>query len=179
MRVTKYFLFVVLLNICMGAKAQYNIDRVITAGRAALYYEDYVLSIQYFNQVISAKPYLYEPWFFRGAAKFYLDDFSGAESDCAQALTLNPYVAGIYELRGLCRIRQKNFRGAIGDYDQSIKLDPLSQGLWYNRVLCRIEEKDYTAAHHDLDSMMLRWKDYAKAYQLKAEVLRTVLPSLL
>ena len=80
-------------------------------------------------------------------------------------------MAGIYELRGLCRIRQKNFRGAIGDYDQSIKLDPLSQGLWYNRVLCRIEEKDYTAAHHDLDSMMLRWKDYAKAYQLKAEVL--------
>ena len=36
--------------------AQYNIDRVLTAGRAALYYEDYVLSIQYFNQAISAKP---------------------------------------------------------------------------------------------------------------------------
>ena len=26
-------------------------------------FEDYVLSIQYFNQVINAKPYLYEPYF--------------------------------------------------------------------------------------------------------------------
>ena len=165
----KVLLYVLVFSI--GSSAQYNIDRVITAGRAALYYEDYVLSIQYFNQVISAKPYLYEPWFFRGAAKFYLDDFSGAESDCAQALTLNPYVPGIYELRGLCRIRQKNFEGAISDYDQSIRFDPQSQGLWYNRVLCRIENKDYKAAHLDLDSMMTRWQEYAKAYQLKAEVL--------
>ena len=42
--------------------AQYNTDRLVMIGRSALYYEDYVLSIQYFNQAISAKPYLYEPW---------------------------------------------------------------------------------------------------------------------
>ena len=30
--------------------AQYNIDRLINVGRSALYYEDYVLSMQYFNQ---------------------------------------------------------------------------------------------------------------------------------
>lgn len=48
-------------------------------GRSALYYEDYVLSIQYFNQVLNAKPYLYEPWYLRGVAKFYLDDYVGAE----------------------------------------------------------------------------------------------------
>ena len=64
------------------ALAQYNIDRLVMIGRSALYYEDYVLSIQYFNQAISAKPYLYEPWYFRGIAKYYLDDYRGAESDC-------------------------------------------------------------------------------------------------
>ena len=32
--------------------AQINTDRVLTIGRNALYFEDYVLSIQYFNQVI-------------------------------------------------------------------------------------------------------------------------------
>lgn len=48
--------------------AQYNIDRLVNIGRSALYYEDYVLSMQYFNQAIAAKPYLYEPWFFRGVA---------------------------------------------------------------------------------------------------------------
>ena len=150
--------------------AQYNIDRVLTAGRAALYYEDYVLSIQYFNQAITAKPFLYEPWFFRGVAKFYLDDYMGAESDCSEAIRLNPYISGQYELRGLCRIRQKNYKGAIDDYDHSIQYDPTSQGLWYNRVLCRIEDKDYEQANADLDSMTNRWKNYAKAWQLKAEV---------
>ena len=33
--------------------AQINTDRVLTIGRNALYFEDYVLSIQYFNQDIS------------------------------------------------------------------------------------------------------------------------------
>lgn len=49
--------------------AQINTERVMTIARNALYFEDYVLSIQYFNQVINAKPYLYEPYFFRGLAK--------------------------------------------------------------------------------------------------------------
>jgi hypothetical protein len=50
---------------------QINTDRVMAIGRNALYFEDYVLSIQYFNQVIGARPYLYEPYFYRGLAKFY------------------------------------------------------------------------------------------------------------
>ena len=49
--------------------AQFNIDRLVTIGRSALYYEDYVLSNQYFNQAISARPYLYEPWYYRAVAK--------------------------------------------------------------------------------------------------------------
>ena len=59
--------------------AQINTERVMTIARNALYFEDYVLSIQYFNQVINAKPYLYEPYFFRALAKINLDDFQGAE----------------------------------------------------------------------------------------------------
>ena len=39
-----------------GMFAQFNTDRLLTIGRSALYYEDYVLSIQYFNQAINAKP---------------------------------------------------------------------------------------------------------------------------
>ena len=33
------------------AVAQINTDRMMDIGRNALYFEDYVLSIQYFNQV--------------------------------------------------------------------------------------------------------------------------------
>ncbi len=70
----------------LAALAQFKTDRLVMIGRSALYYEDYVLSIQYFNQAISAKPYLYEPWFYRGVAKYYLDDFAGAEADCTEAI---------------------------------------------------------------------------------------------
>ena len=118
--------FFILHSSLFGSKAsaQYNTDRLVTIGRSALYYEDYVLAIQYFNQAITAKPYLYEPWFLRGVAKYYLDDFAGAEGDCTSALERNPYVSGIYELRGLTRIQQEKFAEAIGDYDQALRLSP-------------------------------------------------------
>jgi hypothetical protein len=67
----------------VGLQAQINTDRVMAIGRNALYFEDYVLSIQYFNQVINARPYLAEPYFYRGLAKINLDDFEGAEVDCS------------------------------------------------------------------------------------------------
>ena len=69
--------------------AQINTERVMTIARNALYFEDYVLSIQYFNQVINAKPYLFEPYFFRGLAKINLDDYQGAEADCDEAIRRN------------------------------------------------------------------------------------------
>ena len=96
--------------------AQINTERVMTIARNALYFEDYVLSIQYFNQVINAKPYLYEPYFFRGLAKINLDDYQGAESDCDAAIQRNPFVVGAYQIRGLARIRQNKFDEAIEDY---------------------------------------------------------------
>ena len=77
--------------------AQINTERVMMIARNALYFEDYVLSIQYFNQVINAKPYLYEPYFFRGLAKINLDDFQGAEADCDKAIERNPFVVGAYQ----------------------------------------------------------------------------------
>ena len=71
------------------AIAQYNTNRLMLSGEIALHYEDYVLSIQYFNQVIVLKPYLYRPWQYRGIAKFYLEDYSGAENDVPQTQSLH------------------------------------------------------------------------------------------
>ena len=150
--------------------AQFNTDRVVMMGRSALYYEDYVLSIQYFNQAINAKPYLYEPWFYRGVAKYQLDDFAGAEADCSKALDLNPYVVNVYELRGLCRIRQSKYQLAVEDYNHALRYDPENQGLWHNRVLCHIQDSNYTAALCELDTMFTRWRHYARGYAMQGEV---------
>jgi tetratricopeptide (TPR) repeat protein len=158
------------LFVFLPMHAQFNTDRLVTMGRAALYYDDYVLSIQYFNQAISAKPYLFEPWFFRAVAKYYLDDFAGAESDCAEAVSRNPYVVGIYELRGLCRIHQKRFDEAVADYDTALRYEPENMNLWHNRVLCRIQQKDYAQAVADLDSMTAKWSRNARIYAVRSEV---------
>ena len=166
----KYVLILAVLLLPLVGRAQFNTDRLVTVGRSALYYEDYVLSIQYFNQAILAKPYLYEPWFYRAVAKFYLDDYVGAENDCTEALERNPYVVNIYELRGMARIRQGKFADAINDYTRALKYDPENRGMWHNRVLCRIQDKDYSGALAELDTMETRWSKYAPTYSMKAEV---------
>ena len=155
---------------CVCAHAQYNTERLITIGRSALYYEDYVLSMQYFNQAITAKPYLYEPWFFRGVAKYYLEDYAGAERDCNEALQRNPYVVNVYELRGLARIQQKKYADAIADYSRALRYDPENRNLWHNRVLCRIQNKEYDTALAELDTMQARWSHLATPWAMRADV---------
>ena len=81
--------------------AQIDTERMMNVARNALAYDDYVLSISYFNLIINYKPHLYEPYFYRGVAKFYLDDYSGAILDCSEAIKRNPFVHSSYELRGL------------------------------------------------------------------------------
>ena len=162
--------WVFLFFIPLASSAQFNTDRLLTIGRSALYYEDYVLSIQYFNQAITAKPYLYEPWFYRAIAKYYLDDFAGSERDCSEAIQRNPYVTNLYELRGLTRINQEKFSEAVDDYSRALKYAPENLGLWHNRVLCHIQNKEYEKALLELDTIQRRWSQYAKAYALRADV---------
>lgn len=151
-------------------QAQFNVDRLLVSGEIALHYEDYVLSIQYFNQAILLKPYLYQPWHLRGVAKFYLDDFTGAEADATEAIKLNPYIDNIYDLRAISRIRQRKYAGAISDYDEAIRLNPASRNFWFNRAICRMNIKDYAQAHADVDTIVRKWQKFANAYSLNAEV---------
>ena len=160
----------VLLLLPTLVHAQINTERVMTIARNALYFEDYVLSIQYFNQVINAKPYLFEPYFFRGLAKINLDDYQGAEADCNEAIKRNPFVVGAYQIRGLARIRQSNFDGAIEDYRAALRYDPENLVLWHNLSLCHIQKKDYEAAKEDLGKLLKISPRYMPAYLMRGEV---------
>ena len=151
--------------------AQINTDRVMAIGRNALYFEDYVLSIQYFNQVINAKPYLYEAYFYRGMAKFYLDDYVGAENDCNMAIDRNPFVVGAYQIRGLSRIRLQKYEEAIQDYLAALRLDPENVVLWHNLSLCHMQQKEYEKAKDDLNRLLEVAPRYATAYLMRGEVL--------
>lgn len=153
--------------------AQINTERVMLMGRNALYYEDYVLSIQRFNMVINAKPHLAEPYFFRGLAKFYLEDFMGADADCSQAIERNPYAEKNYVLRGLCRVNTQRYDLAEQDYEQSVHLNSRNANSWHNLTLCQIEQKLYDRADSTLDQMIKIWPKEAENYTLKAQIALT------
>ena len=97
-----YCLFLFCLVMGMSY-AQLNTERILSIGRNALYFEDYVLSIQYFNQIIKVKPYMAEPYMFRAIAKVQLGDYSGAEKDCEEVIKRNPFLPGAYYIRGFIR----------------------------------------------------------------------------
>lgn len=162
-------LLLILLPIS-NIRAQINTDRVLLMGRNALYYEDYVLAIQRFNMVITAKPWLGEPYFFRGLAKFYLEDYQGAEIDCTSAVERNPYSVSNYELRALCRINQQRYALAEEDYVHAVGINPLQKSSWHNMVLCQMELKEFARADSSLDVMIRQWPKEAEHYTLKAQV---------
>lgn len=163
-----FFLTFVLAS--LGARAQYNVDRLITSGEVALHYEDYVLSIQYFSKALALKPYLWQPWFDRAVAKFYLEDYVGAEEDASEAISLNPYIEDIFDLRAISRIRQQKYQEAIDDYDRAIRLKPTMMNFWLNRTVCRLNLKDYDRALADADTLTQRWSKQPAAYSIKAEI---------
>ncbi len=130
----------------LPAHAQVNAEQVMRVGQNALYFEDYMLSIQYFNQAIAAKPYLAQPWFFRAVAKLNLDDYRGAEEDASQAIERNPFIADAYEVRGVARQNQGKLRSAVDDYDAALRQQPMARGLMFNKALALQELDDLDSA---------------------------------
>ena len=124
----KKAILLLLFQLCSWVMfAQINTDRVLTIGRNALYFEDYVLSIQYFNQVIRSKPWMAEPYFYRAVAKINLDDYKGAEEDCTLCLQRNPFLVQAYYARGIARQSQEKYDEATLERIRRMRKDPYSE----------------------------------------------------
>jgi tetratricopeptide (TPR) repeat protein len=146
------------------ATSQLNTDRVLAIGRNALYFEDYVLSIQYFNQVIKAKPWLSEPYFYRAVAKINLDDFQGAEEDCSLCIERNPFLPQVYFARGIARQSMDNYDGAINDYKKGLELKREDRQMLVNQAVAFIQKKDYSGAEQVFSELIDAHPKYAMSY---------------
>lgn len=149
---------------------QVNTNRVMLIGRNAMYFEDYVVAIQYFNQVISAKPYLAEPYYFRAMAKFMLEDFKGAEEDANNCLERNPYYTAAYQLRGAAYQNQDNFEMAAADYQRSLEFLPEDRLTLINMAIVNMEMKDYEVAEKFFEVLVRRYPDYVPGYLTRAQL---------
>lgn len=166
MNAGKYIVFFLcaLVGAVMPLKAQVNTDQVLRIGQNALYFEDYMLSIQYFNQAIEAKPYLAQPYFLRAIAKLNLEDYRGAEADAAKAIELNPYLTDAYEVRGVARQNSGRPRLAIEDYTQALKLLPRNRQLLFNRALALADVELYSAADSAFSEILRYYPRFDNAY---------------
>ena len=148
----------------LAASAQINTEQVVNIGRNALYFEDYILAIQYFNQAIKAKPFLAEPYFYRSVAKISLEDYRGAEQDAGMAIERNPFIVDAYQVRGVSRQNLGDFSGAVEDYDAGLNLMPEDKNLLFNRAICENALKNYDEARVTFDRLLQLDRRNDRAY---------------
>lgn len=136
--------------------AQLNTDRITSIGRNALYFDDYVLSIQYFNQVIKLKPYLSEPYLLRAIAKIQLSDYRGALNDCNAAVERNPFQPGAYYTRGYVYRQLGQADKAEQDFTQALVYSPENKTYLTMRADARCAQEKYEDALADINYLLRR-----------------------
>lgn len=152
------------------ARAQINTDQVVNVGRNAMYFDDYVLAIQYFNQAIRAKPYQARPYLYRAIAKINLDDWRGAEADASKAIELNPFITDAWEVRGVARQNMGNNRGAADDYAEALKLLPHNRQISFNLASALTETGAFAEADSTYAELLRAYPGFANGYLGRARL---------
>ena len=160
----RHIILFMMMFVSVIGRAQINTEQVLNIGRNALYFEDYILSIQYFNQVIRSKPFLAEPYFYRAVAKMSLDDYRGAEADATLAIERNPFIVDAYQVRGISRQNLGDYAGAIADYNDGLRLYPEDKRFLINRAVCQSLLRHYDEARATYDSLLVIDPRNDKAY---------------
>ncbi len=158
------------LNNLTPVSAQINTERVMIIGRNALALEDYVLSIQYFNQVINAKPHQAEPYFYRAVAKLQLGDYKGSEEDCTQALQRNKFLIRAYLCRSYARMNLKDYKGAIEDCEKGIEFDQENLTFLQNKAVSQLNAKLYDDAERSLKELEQRDPKYVYTHMMYGQL---------
>ncbi len=159
-----------LLLSVISLMAQINTDRVLSIGRNALYFEDYVLSIQYFNEVIAVKPYLADPYLYRSIAKIYLDDYLGAAQDATECIERNPFLMTAWQVRGIARQNLKEYDGAISDFLEGLKAQPENKVFLRNLAVSYALKKDYQQADSCFNHFISLFPSESQAYLNRAQL---------
>ncbi len=152
------------------AKAQIDVEHVISIGRNALHFEDYLVSMGYFGQAIDSRPWLAEPYFYRAVAKLNLEDFGGAEADASLCLERNPFISRAYLLRGIARQNRSLYELAIRDYKRGLELAPNNEAMRINMALSELELKRYDEAKATLNKLLRFSPKETKAYNILAYI---------
>ncbi len=146
------------------AAAQINAEQVLAIGRNVLSMDDYMLSIQYFNQAIKAKPYLADPYFYRAIAKLSLDDYAGAEEDCTLALERNRFKSEAYKVRGFARQSMGLDSLAIDDYNRGLEHNPYDKYFLFYKAVAQTESERWAGADSTFSVLLRQYPGFEEGY---------------
>lgn len=153
-----------------AVSAQVSAEQVLTIGRNVLAMDDYVLSIQYFNQAVKAKPYLADPYYYRGLAKLMLEDYRGAEADCSLAIERNKYKVEPYRVRGFARMRLGKDSLAILDFDRGLEYSPRDKYFMYYKGISQSQLSRYAEADSTMSVMLHEYPRFTEGYTARAQI---------
>ncbi len=165
-----FILSIICLASFSGLSAQLDVQRVMTIGRNALYFSDYMVAIDYFNKVLEIRPWMADPYFFRGYAKMMLEDYAGAEKDASLALERNAFLKQAYLIRALSKHSQKNYNAAKEDYITALRLNPDDVSIRFNLAGTLYELKDYPKADSLAQSIPQQDRIYPMALLLRSDI---------
>lgn len=155
------FLFLLISNL---AFSQLNIGYYMRVGETRIQIGNYVGAIENFNIVIKFKPYLPEPYYFRGIAKHQLEDFRGAIQDYDKAIEIKPFYPEAYMYRGLAFLEINDYAKSIADYNRAIELNPNDANIYNNRGIAKISMKDIDGAVADYNKALEINPKFTNAY---------------
>lgn len=162
--------FILLLAITCCAQGQINTQRVLEIGRNALVFEDYVISIQYFNQVIKARPHLTEPYLLRAYAKLNLEDFRGSIADCNTALEINPYLPNAYYIRAYSLRQIGKWKASTKDLREALKREPDNISIHNLLIENLLTLKEYDNALFECNLFLDKFSNFSDTYLLRSQV---------
>lgn len=160
-----------LLLMCRGQlMAQIDVQHVISIGRNALHFNDYIIAINYFNRAIDARPWMAEPYLYRAIAKISLDDYQGAIMDATLSIDRNPYVSQAYFVQGIAYQQIQDWVHAVDSYRRGLELTPDHEGMHYNLTLSLMRLQRWKEADQASDQMLRFSPKGKEIYSLRAGI---------
>lgn len=151
--------------------AQIDVNRVMTIGQNALFFNDYLVSIGYFNQVIELRPWMAEPYYFRALSKFMLEDYKGAEEDAGLAIERNEFIAKAYLLQGLAQRALKSNKEAVLNLKKASEFLPDDTEVTLSLAEAQFSNKHYKESRETIEKLLQKDKKNKYAYWLKGDIL--------
>lgn len=167
----KHIISLIAALVCsLSAYSQVNAEQVINIGRNVLSMEDYMLAIRYFNLAANAKPYLADPYYYRGLAKLMLEDYEGAEADCSLAIERNKFLIEAYKARGFARQNLGKDSLAICDFNIGLEYNPTDKYFLYYKGVAQTELKKYESADTTFNQLLRSYPKFEDGIAARARM---------